>query len=65
MKSLSKEESDAFFDWLKDRVDRVYNPERDQPEGIQVTWVDRHLLDMIIILMNRIKELENDQSKRK
>lgn len=42
-----------------EKIQNRYNPEHDLPPGPPVTWVEMALLEIIIDLLGRVDELEN------
>lgn len=47
--------------WIR-KIDEMYNPERDifrSADGVEVTWVDKYLLNIIEDLRSDIKQLES------
>ena len=41
-----------------EKIEADYDPEHDMPTDIQVTWVDHLLLEIIVVLIERIDKLE-------
>ena len=53
----------ANTSYLIRNIEEQYNPDHDMPEGVQVTWVDHYLLQMIQDLQADVKELKAEKEE--
>lgn len=44
-------------------IEVSYNPDKDLPEGVQVTWVDMNLLQVAKLLLDEVNELKIENGK--